>query len=511
MTIRSKLILWYSGLLAVIIIIFGSSLFFVSRWTLINSVDTTLDETVDQVLKNSSAELVREFGSPSRIVIFFPQLDIFRASGVVVQVWDMSEEPRLLRASSNIDDYTSALDAATFDQDPSAYHTADQEIETNVYTVVNVESGTWRVLTRPINVWGRPLILQAAASFDAVNLATQGLLVILGVAMTIAIVGSVGIGLLLAERALKPIEEVIRAAAHITAADDLKTRLEWKGPYDEIGRLINVFNGAMGRLEDLFSVQQRFVADVSHELRTPLTAIRGHVDLIKRYGMDADSMEAIESEVERMSRLVSDLLLLAKADYGGLTLNPESVDLDVIVGEVFREARVLAKDRNLKLVVLDFEPVRIKGDADRLKQLLLNLISNAIKFTPDGGQIMINLRKSETDAIVDVGDTGIGIAPDDLKRIFDRFYQAEPSRVRKGEGSGLGLSIARWIVDAHGGKIRVTSEVGVGTTFSVTLPHMEEHISHVTHAAVTRPGRRLLRRPTPAAKNNQTVTPPPSK
>jgi two-component system OmpR family sensor kinase len=497
MTIRSKLILWYSGLLAVIIIVFGTAVFFVSRLTLINSVDTTLDETVDQVLKNSSAELVREFGSPSRIVIFFPELDIFRASGVVVQVWDMSGEPRLLRASSNLEDYTQPLDAAALHPDPSTYQSPTHEDATNIYTYVTVTSGTWRVLTRPIDVWGRPVILQAATSFETVNMATNALLVILAVSMTISIIGSIGIGLLLAQRTLKPIDTVTRAAAKITAADDLKTRLEWDGPPDEIGRMISVFNDTMERLEHLFSVQQRFVADVSHELRTPLTAIRGHVDLIRRYGMDADSLDAIASELERMSRLVSDLLLLAKADYGGLTLNMQSLDLDVVVGETFREARILAKDRDLKITVLDFEPVRVNGDADRLKQLLLNLLSNAIKFTPDGGQIILNLRKTDADAVMEVADNGIGIAPDDLKRIFDRFYQAEPSRVRKGEGSGLGLSIARWIVEAHGGKIAVTSEIGVGTTFTVTLPHIEAHAASVDHAAVTRPGLRLLRRPAP--------------
>ncbi|MBN8639135.1 MAG: HAMP domain-containing histidine kinase [Anaerolineae bacterium] len=498
MTIRSKLILWYSVLLAAIIIVFGVSVFFVSRWTLVTSVDTTLTETVDQVLKNSSAELVREFGSPARIVVFFPQLDVFRASGVVVQVWDMSEaEPRLLRASSNLDDYTQPIDSSMINPDPALYQSSDSGVVTNLYSYVTVETGTWRVLTRPINVWGRPLVLQAATAFDAVNLATKGLLAILIGSMTLAVFGSIGISLLLAERALKPIDSVTRAAAKITAADDLKTRLDWTGPEDEIGRLVQVFNGVMERLEHLFSVQQRFVADVSHELRTPLTAIRGHVDLIKRYGMDKDSLDAIESEVERMSRLVSDLLLLAKADYGGLTLNAEPVDLDVIVGETLREARALASNRDLKITVLNFEPVRVSGDPDRLKQLLLNLTSNAIKFTPDGGQIILNLSRTETDAVLEVADNGIGIAAEDLKRIFDRFYQAEPSRVRKGEGAGLGLSIARWIVDAHGGKITVTSEVGVGTTFTVTLPHIEEHVASPEHAAVTRPGLRLLRRTNP--------------
>jgi signal transduction histidine kinase len=247
-------------------------------------------------------------------------------------------------------------------------------------------------------------------------------------------------------------------------------------------------------LEHLFSVQQRFVADVSHELRTPLTAIRGHVDLIKRYGMDAESMEAVESEVQRMSRLVNDLLLLARADNGELKLNLQPLDLDLILGEAYREARVLAKDRDLTINMVEFEPVRINGDADRLSQLLSNLVGNAIKFTPDGGHIMLSLRKTDHEAVLQVGDTGIGIPPEHLQRIFDRFYQADASRSRLGsEGAGLGLSISQWITEAHGGRIQVESQVGSGTIFTVSIPHIEEP-ERIQSAAVTRPRLTLIRR-----------------
>jgi signal transduction histidine kinase len=426
-------------------------------------------------------------------------LDVFRASGVVVQVWDLSAEPRLLRKSSNLEDYADPLDSAALTLEEAQFRSAADVEQTNIYSLVNVSSGVWRVLTRPFNVWGRPVVIQAATSFETVDYATKALIAIMSISMGIAILGSIGIGMWLSNRALKPIERLTNAAATIAEANDLKTRLDWTGPMDEIGRLVSVFNGMMERLEHLFSVQQRFVADVSHELRTPLTAIRGHLDLIARYGMDSESMDAVQSEVSRMSRLVSDLLLLAKADYGGLALNLQPLDLDVIIGEVFREARGLVQDRDLKVAVLDFEPVRVSGDPDRLKQLLLNLVSNAIKFTPEGGQVVINLRKTERDAVIEVQDTGVGIAPEDVKRVFDRFYQAEPSRVRKsGDGSGLGLSIARWIVEAHGGKITVESQLGVGTTFRVKIPHIEEPAQMITHAAVTRPRLSLLRRPTPA-------------
>jgi signal transduction histidine kinase len=192
--------------------------------------------------------------------------------------------------------------------------------------------------------------------------------------------------------------------------------------------------------------------------------------------MDAASMEAIESETARMARIVSDLLLLARADYGGLTLEKAAFNLDELLMEVHRDAAALAKDRDLQIKLGEVDEVVIHADPDRIKQLLLNLVSNAIKFTPDGGRVTLELhRRRKADgvyAVVDVQDTGIGIAPSDLPRIFDRFYQADTSRAKHdaNEGVGLGLSIAQWIAEAHGGRIEVESALGVGSLFSVYLP-----------------------------------------
>lgn len=495
MTIRKKLILWYSGLLALIIVLFGAIQFGVTRWVMVNSVDTSLNDTVDQVWRNSNAALVGEFGSPTGIVIQLPELDVFRASGVVVQVWDMSEDiPRLARSSSNLEGYRAPLDARALSIEAEiVLH--DSEPSPNMFTNQFIDNREWRVLTRPLDVWGKRIVIQTATSLETINAAGNGLLIILLGSMGVALIGSSIVGLMLSHRALKPIESITEAASRIAEADDLATRLPWQGPMDELGKLTSVFNHMMERLQHLFSVQQRFVADVSHELRTPLTAIRGHVELIKRYGMDDDSFDAISSETERMHRMVNDLLLLAKADYGGLTLTLSPLDLDTIISETYREAKVLAKDRDLKVTIREFEPVRINGDADRLKQLMLNLVSNAIKFTPDGGTITINLRKDNEYAIIEVIDTGIGIDEEDQKRVFDRFFQAEASRARdvvKGMGTGLGLSIAKWIVDAHRGQIHVDSEIGVGSTFTVVIPHIEART--VSPTAVTRPRLGIIRR-----------------
>lgn len=466
MSIRKKLILWYSGLLAIIIIIFGVAVFSVLRWALISAVDRELETTSEQVRANSRGFLIGEFGGPVQVGVRLPELDVFALSGTVVQVWDLSEdEPQLADATVNIDTYNDPLDMEAL----QAVNIRREE--TKIYSNIIRNDVEWRVLTQSLNIWGRQIGIQVATSFQTIRDAAGILVVIMLTSGGVGIIGSIAVGMWLSSRALKPIHQITEAAGRIATTDDLKTRLTWTGPLDELGQLVSVFNHMMSRLEHLFSVQQRFVGDVSHELRTPLTAIRGNIDLVKRYGMDATSLEAIDSEAERMSRLVNDLLLLARADYGELKIELEPLDVDDIVTEAYREARVLAKDRDLTVRIVDFEPVRVNGNADRVKQLLLNLISNAIKFTPDGGMVTLNLRREGQEAVLQVADTGVGIGEEDMRRIFDRFYQADSSRRKDdGDGFGLGLAIAKWIVDAHSGTISVASKLGEGTTFTVTIP-----------------------------------------
>lgn len=491
MSIRTKLILWYSGLLTAIIIVFGVAVYGVTRWALLSTIDNTLETSIVQVLENSRASAIGQFGPPGQVTVALPQLDAFALSGVLVQVWDLSGgSPQLVTASSNVDDYREPMD------DTALQKALPAEAPRSIYSTIYKNAYEWRVLTHTLDIWGLRIAFQVSMSSQPVAQASKVLVVIMAGGGVMGVMASVALGFWLSSRALKPINKITGAAARIAAADDLKTRLAWSGPMDELGRLTSVFNQMMQRLEHLFSVQQRFVADVSHELRTPLTAIRGNLDIIKRYGMDKDSLDAIESETDRMTRLVADLLLLARADYGGLTLELEPLDADTIVSEVYREARVLAKAHDIRVQILDFEPVRVNGNADRIKQLMLNLVSNALKFTPEGGTITLNIRLEDYDCVLEVGDTGIGISPEDQARIFDRFYQADESRARKtGEGAGLGLSIAKWIVDAHRGTISVRSEVGKGTTFVIKIPALVERAS-VSTVAVTRPRLGIIRRPT---------------
>ncbi len=292
------------------------------------------------------------------------------------------------------------------------------------------------------------------------------ILILTGVA---AVCLSLFLGAILTHQLLKPLDDIAAVALQITRADDLSRRLPDSGRRDEIGRLTLVLNQTLERLERLFHVRQRFLADVSHELRTPLTTIRGNVDLMRHMEeTDSEILNVVQDELMRMTRLVDDLLLLARADSGGLPIQREPVELDNIFLEVYRQVKSIGQP--VKVILKEVDQVCVLGDKDRLKQLLLNLVDNALKYTPEGGQVTLSLFKSDGQVEIEVSDTGMGIPPEDLPRVFDRFYRVDKARSRKLGGSGLGLSIAQWIARAHGGDVKVTSKVGQGSTFRIILP-----------------------------------------
>jgi signal transduction histidine kinase len=276
-----------------------------------------------------------------------------------------------------------------------------------------------------------------------------------------------------AKQALSPLKDATQTALQIIRADDLSRRIPYKGPpNDEVGQLIHSFNQTLSRLEKHFNTQRRFLADVGHELRTPLTVIKGNVELMRRLNCgDDESMTSIENEVDRLTRLVGDLLLLAQAESGKLPLITATVELDTLLLEVLNQMRVLAKDR-LDLRLGEIDQVIVCGDQDRLKQVLVNLIGNAIQYTPPGGEVIIGLGKENNKARLTISDNGPGIPAEDQPYIFERFYRGEKSRTRlkDGKGFGLGLSIAYWIVRNHEGQIEVASREPQGTTFCIWLP-----------------------------------------
>lgn len=374
---------------------------------------------------------------------------------------------------------------------------------TKVYHDVTHGDVSLRVLTVPIYDYNdpeRPVIgyLQVARLFDSYESFSRFLVIALFVGFAGA-TASLFLAVLLTPSSFKPLEDIADVARQITNADDLSRRVPYIERGDEVGVLARAFNQLLERLENLFLTQQRLLADVSHELRTPLTTIRGNVDLMRRIGeADEDSLKIIQEETDRMSRLVGDLLLLARADAGSLPLERKKLELDTLFFEVYRQVSLL--DTAVNVVITDIDQVCVMGDPDRLKQLLLNLAGNALKYTSSGGSVFLSLAKTEGWAIIRVKDTGVGIPPQDLPYVFERFYRVDKARTRQQGGSGLGLSIAQWIAQAHGGRIEVASEVGVGTTFTVWLPALADLPSLSDTAdegelESTRPGLRVLSTP----------------
>jgi two-component system OmpR family sensor kinase len=279
-------------------------------------------------------------------------------------------------------------------------------------------------------------------------------------------------GYLVAGTAIRPLRLLTEVTAEIGRVGDFSRRVPQPGRNDELGRLAATFNAMLASLEKAYRTQQRFTADASHELRAPLTVIQANLDLLRRHPEipSAEREQAIaqaDREAARLARLVGDLLTLARAD-AGVTMRRWPVELDGVVLEAVAEAGRLAGNRRVGVGWL--EPVMVEGDPDRLKQLTLILLDNAIKYTPEGGSIVVELRRQGGSAELVVRDSGVGIRPDELPHVFERFYRGEAARKLDPEGTGLGLPIALWVARQHGGDLSIESEPGKGTTVRVRLP-----------------------------------------
>ncbi len=330
-----------------------------------------------------------------------------------------------------------------------------------------------RVYTVPLDRVENRGYVQVVRSLQEFDTIGSGLVTPFAGSALIAIILLTVFGWWFTRRMLLPLETITAAAYRIGVNNDLTERIETNPEAnDEVARLGRAFNAMLDRLEKIFKAQKQFIADSSHELRTPLTVIRGNIDLLKRNPdpqNQTESLQAIERESARMQRLVQDLLLLAQAD-ARQTINLQPLQLDDVVLEVFKETRVLADQRHQRLKMGHFDPVTIEGDPDRLKRAILNLVDNAIKYTPEEGEITISLIRGKQWARIVVADNGPGISEKDQPLIFDRFYRVDKARSRgasTGGGSGLGLAIVKHIVEAHGGRISLQSVVGEGTTFTL--------------------------------------------
>lgn len=493
MTIRTRLTFLYASLLAIAMLVFSAATLSVLNWTLRGQVDTTLAKAAEDAHTEAVLGAVPPGATPlareTLRELSTVQINNLEAPGLFVQIWLFDSETDrhyLYRFSWNLlgVGYSDPLE-------PSAFGSASE-----VWRDRMINDHHLRVLSKPLIINGDVRgYIQTATSLATVDAAIDRLMRIMLIGGTVTLLASLLLGDYLTRQALMPVDTIAQTAQQIAAADDLSRRIPYNGPPDELGQLTHTFNKTLERLEQLFNVQRRFVADVSHEMRTPLTTIRGNVDLMRRFGYDEEAVDAIDDEARRMSRLVDDLLLLAKADAGRLPLDKSVVSVEALVQEVYNQARVLSNGQ-ITVTLGQIEQAHVLADADRIKQLLLNLVSNALKYTPEGGTLTLAARREDDNVHIDVQDTGIGIPEADLPHIFDRFYRVDKARSRAQGGTGLGLSIAKWIADVHGGCLSVASTPGTGSTFTLTLPVVQESPARDTRR-VTLPSLRPVHLPRP--------------
>jgi heavy metal sensor kinase len=330
-----------------------------------------------------------------------------------------------------------------------------------------------RSAARTVQAGGRTYQIAVAASLDTIDaeLAVVRRAIFIALPLILALAGFGGYAL--ATRSLRPLGWMAEQARRITGSN-LETRIQIDHAAEELAVLVTSFNELLSRLDQSFDTMRRFVADASHELRTPISVIRGEADVALSQERSPaeyrESLSIVLDEARRLSRLVDDLLNLARADAGHVTLQTHDFYLNELLAECCRSVQGLAHTRGLQLECRAGNDLQFTGDEQLLRRLLINLLDNAIRYTPSGGTVTAALETGATSVQLRVSDTGIGIAPADAARVFERFYRAGEARSRQDGGFGLGLAIVRWIAESHRGTVECSSELGRGSTFTVTLP-----------------------------------------
>ncbi|MBN2082886.1 hypothetical protein JW859_11875 [bacterium] len=424
MSVRARLTLWHAAVLLVLLMLFAGGVYLAVRASLLTALDRELDsgyDAVASVMRISGGDIydIYHFGREPAFILFNHGQPVYLTQG-----WCDAGLP---------------------------VQAADLE---SGYTTLATGDGHWRVRFGAVDESGYALAYAVDARLYDEALQRLGFVLVLGAAVA-ALLALAG-GFLLAGRALAPISTIDRRLRDVTARS-LADRLPVANPADELGRLVTTINATLARLEGAFEELRRFTADASHELRTPLAAIRSVGEVALQDGADdGDRRQALTSileEAARLSQLLETLLALARFDAGTARPAPQEVDLAALAGEVVDELAVLAEERRQALVLAAAAPVTARVDPQLLRQALVNIVHNAIRYTPEGGRITVAVSRHGGRAVLDVTDTGPGIPPDERELVFARFYRCEGSRSREGGGAGLGLAIARWAVAAQGGTI----------------------------------------------------------
>lgn len=457
-SVRVRLTLWYTGALAVVLALYAGGVFAFLRHSLATELDRQLHE--DFEVAEQMLERTADGGIRWRADDHHHEEDTGDEGWL--EVW--SPEGKLLYRRVSLEGTGENLFSSLFPLERSGY--ASITLPGNIPV---------RILGEPYTIGGAPVVIRVARSETRLRHELNELLFVLGVGFPVAIGIAAFGGYALARRALAPMSRMADRARAITA-ERLHERLPVENPDDELGSLAAVFNDTFARLERSFEQLRRFTSDASHELRTPLTAIRsvGEVGLREHRDEKAyrEIIGSMLEEVDCLGRLVDSLLTLSRADAGQVKLLPERVSLTELAREVIKQLGVLAEEKKQSLLVESAGPVYAMVDRPVLRQAVVNLVDNAIKYSPEGGSVRVVVQDQPRGPTLEVIDTGPGVGMEHRERIFDRFYRVDKARSREMGGTGLGLAIARWAVEVHGGRIELESEEGRGSTFRITLPQI---------------------------------------
>ena len=451
-SVRVRLTLWYVGVMVVVLGIYAAAVLAFVR----DNASRTLDERLHDDFDWASDMLAQ---TPDGAIA--PYEETGEGDSPWLQVWstdgDLLYNTPSARRSPVPGDHTLAAQAG------------DQIVS------VPGTNPPVRVMSGESVIGNKVVVVQVARSEQPISQDLRQLSLTLLFGLPIGVFAAGLGGYALARRALAPVDRMAERARSITA-ESLTERLPVDNPHDELGRLATVFNETLTRLESSFEQMRRFTADASHELRTPLTAIRsvGEVGLRSKRDEFAyrEIIGSMLEEADRLTQVVDRLLMLSRADNGEPKLSIELVDLSDLAEEVAGQLDVLAEEKHQSLQVEREGMPYSMADRLVLRQALLNLVDNAIKYSPDGGRITVRVAESAAGALIDVSDTGPGIPTELQSRIFDRFYRVDKSRSRDNGGTGLGLSIAKWAVEVNGGQLTLEQTNGVGCTFRITLPQV---------------------------------------
>jgi heavy metal sensor kinase len=456
-SVRTRLTLWYAGVLAFSLIAFALVIYYAAG----NIFHERQEESLRSTAQTVASAYVEEFAEAHSLTkageivlqeITFPNR--------YVQLTDNSGNP--IAASANLSGSSITIPTQVL-AEARARGFSNATVNGLRVTVVPLSSDQtfgFAAVAEPLSVVEDGLSELRRDLFAGVSL--------------VLLLASAG-GYFLARKSLAPIASMNSQTQRVSA-ENLSARLDVTNSRDELGRLATTINDLLARLENSFKEQQRFIADASHELRTPLAVLRGETEVALGKTRTIDeyqqSLSLIQDEAERLSRIVEDLFILARQPINTrAALNKERVSLNDAVRDCARAAQVLAVRKGVRLKLeTDSPSIALNGDKELIRRLILNLLDNAVKYTPAGGEISLALGRQNGSAEIVVRDTGIGIPEAAQPRVFDRFYRVDKARARVMGGAGLGLSIAQWIVEVHGGEITLASTPGEGSSFTVVLP-----------------------------------------